>query len=129
MSGHHDHDHDDHDHDHHHGDHGSGGGPLERITHVKGGPPVLDVGDGIGAMVLLVDPSLAGTEVFVADVSGCQTHTGVWLRHIGAHQVAAAVFSELPEGHYTLLDPAGWSGREVTLASGQVIELDCRTAA
>ena len=48
--------HHDHPHPHPHG-------PLESIRHVHGGAPALDIGGDIGALVVLLDPAAAGTEL------------------------------------------------------------------
>lgn len=87
---------------------------------------VLDIGDGVGALVLLVDADLLGTEVHVAAPDGRITHTGVWLRSMGPVNVPAAVFCELPADTYILLDPVWAMGREVDLADGGVVEIDLR---
>ena len=97
---------------------------------MQGGSPALDIGGDIGALVLLVDRSLAGTELFVADGGGRTVHTGVWLRRLGAGlgEVAAAVFCELPAGRWTLLGPGDRAGQLVVITGGEVTELDCRPA-
>lgn len=128
----HRHRHDDgHVHHHSHGhshSHPHAHGPLEAITHVHGGPLVLDIGGDVGALVLLVDRALLGSEVHVATVDGRITHTGVWLRSIGPVDLPAAVFCQLPAGIYTLLDP-GWAvGRSVRIDGGGVVEVDLRRA-
>jgi hypothetical protein len=130
--GHHGHDHDDHDHSHHPSrdhphDHGPGAaGPLERITHVHGGPTVLDIGGEIGALVVLVGDDRLGTELFVRAPDGREAHTGVWRRRLGLHPVAAAVFCELTQGTYALLAPSGQGHQAVTIIGGDVLTLDLR---
>src|SRR5262245_21803836 len=129
MHSHHDHDHHEHDHhDHsprhahtHHDDR-----PLENITHVHGGAPLLDIGDGIGALVVITDLSRVGGELFAHCPSdGKQIHTGIWRRRLGDQQLAAAVFCELAEGTYHIngIEPA-----EVVVRGGELTEVDIRTA-
>jgi hypothetical protein len=101
--------------------------PLERITHVHGGPSVLDIGGDVGAMVVTLDPSAAGTELFVRnEADGSSVHTGVWTRSLGGATVTAAVFCELREGSYTMLHPHGGDDRPVEITGGLVTELDLR---
>ncbi len=114
-----------HDHEHHHG-------PLESITHVQGGAPALDIGGDIGALVVFVDGSAIGTELFVRtdDDPSLSVHTGVWWRNMGKggkDQVAAALFCELREGSYWLLDPAGADVCAVEINGGKLSELDLRS--
>lgn len=131
-------------HEHHHADgtvhthgHGPGDdhqhGPLEEITHVQGGAPALDIGGDIGALSVLVDGSTVGTELFVRadDDPALSVHTGVWWRHVGKgldrNQVAAALFCELGEGRWWVLDDKGADMCPVDITGGQVSELDLRS--
>lgn len=93
---------------------------------MHGGPPALDIGDGIGAMVVLVGDDRLGTELFLeSELDGRSLHTGVWRRQLGDRVVAAAVFCELAEGRYRVIDAAD---RTVAIRSGEVAELDLRAA-
>jgi hypothetical protein len=114
----------DHDHDHHgHDDHDR---PLEHITHVHGGPPILDIGGDIGALVVLADWSRIGTELFVhREADGKQIHTGIWGRQHGDRQLAAAVFCELDEGVYSVTCT---DSVMVMVHGGEVTEIDTRTS-
>ncbi|MGH9271068.1 MAG: hypothetical protein ACRDZ2_07325 [Ilumatobacteraceae bacterium] len=120
---HHDHGHDD-DHDH---------GPLESITHVQGGAAAVDIGGDVGALSVLVDGSTVGTELFVrsADDPAVSIHTGVWWRKLGKGndrtQVAAALFCELTEGQWWVLDGSGADLCAVDITGGAVTDLDLRT--
>ena len=114
--------------DHHHDHDGHEHGPLEQITHVHGGPLLLDIGGEIGAMVVLTDHSRLGTELFLRRQSdGVEIHTGVWQRQIGADHIVAAVFCELIEGTYDLLDVQRIEHVEVR--GGHVADVDLRTHA
>lgn len=89
---------------------------------------MLDIGGDIGAMTVLLDSSAVGTELFLrAAADGRVVHTGVWSRHIGGRDVAAAVFCELEEGEYSVLAPDGTDRRIVEIVGGRVTELDLRS--
>ena len=77
----HDHAHD-HPHPHPHA-HGHDHGSLESYElHVRGGPPVLDIGGDIGAMVATMTPETAGLELHLRSEHHppVSVHTGVWER-------------------------------------------------
>jgi hypothetical protein len=132
------HDHHDHDDDHHHGERGHGASvrpaPVVHngVNHtVRGGPPVLDIGGDIGAMVALMDPADAGTELFLrSDDPDHQpplhVHTGVWTRTHGDAAVTAAVFPELVAGRYVVLNDDGHPVRPVVIGGGELTEIDLR---
>jgi len=123
----------DHAHDHHHGpghdhehDH-----PLESITHVHGGASALDIGGNIGALVVLMDESALGTELFLRSVDDADfsVHTGVWKRDMGTGHVVAALFCELVSGTYWVLDTNGGDVCSVHIDGGSLSELDLRDRA
>jgi hypothetical protein len=95
---------------------------------VRGGPPVLDIGGDIGAMVVLMDPAAAGSELHLrsADESPTFVHTGVWTRPHGTATVTAAVFPELVAGTYWVLDTDGHDVRPVVIGGGELTEIDLR---
>ena len=94
-------------------------GHVHAHHHVQGGAPVIDIGDDIGALV-----------VFMDDVEPASTvHTGVWTRqHRGGH-VTAAVFGELAEGSYWVLDAVGSDRFLVQIRGGELAQIDVRTGA
>ena len=110
-----------HDHDHEHD-------PLESITHVHGGAPALNIGGDIGALVVLVDGSTVGTELYLRSDRdpAMSVHTGVWNRDLGSGQVAAALFCELASGTYWVLDADGADICAVSIEGGAVSEMDLR---
>ena len=82
------HDHDGHGHDGHGHDGHDGSAPVVHnvVNHtVRGGPPVLDIGGDIGAMVVLMDAASAGSELFLRSEHEppIDVHTGVWTRPDG----------------------------------------------
>jgi hypothetical protein len=116
MSGHHHH----HPHDDGHREHHAGS--------VGVGAPVLDIGGDIGALVATMDHTAAGTELFVRPVHDPTTtvHTGVWERDHDGHHLTAAVFVELREGTYDILDGDGQAVDTVAIRGGEVAEIDLR---
>jgi hypothetical protein len=117
IAGHHHHPHGDHDHDH---------GHTESYAHVQGGPTVLDIGGDIGAMIVTMNADTAGTELHLR--SGHEPpisiHTGVWRRGFGEQVVTTAVFAELVEGRYWVLDSSGNDLREVEIRGGALTSID-----
>lgn len=87
---------------------------------------VLDIGDGIGALIIYTKENQRGWQIDVSREDSVVTkrvHTDVLERRIGGHPVFAAVFAELPEGEYrTWSDPA----YAFTIVGGQITELDWR---
>ncbi len=114
MSGHHHHHHGHH-HDHH-----------ERVG---SGPAVLDIGGDIGALVATMNHGRAGTELYLRPVQDPATtvHTGVWERVDAGPVVTVALFPELREGSYHLLDERGAAVRRVEIVGGEVATIDLRT--
>lgn len=128
------HDRDPHDHGHGHHDHGHGSAhaaPLEgeSYAHVRGGPPVLDIGGDIGALLVTMDPDTAGAELHLRSEHAppIDIHTGIWHRTNGEQQVTTAVFAELSAGTYRVLDPPGNNQRRVVVRGGELARLDLRS--
>jgi hypothetical protein len=113
---------------HVHADADAGHGPLESYDHVQGGAPVIDIGGDIGALVATVDPETVGTELHLRSEHEppLSVHTGVWRRALGSTTVTAAVFAELLEGRYWVLDDAGRPVTAVTVTGGELAEIDLR---
>jgi hypothetical protein len=95
---------------------------------VRGGPPVLDIGGDIGAMVVLMDPAISGTELHLRSAHDppIAVHTGVWTRPNGTATITAAVFPELVAGSYWVLDADGHDVRPVVIGGGELTEIDLR---
>lgn len=88
-------------------------------------PVVLELGEGVGALIVFAGPDLVGAEVEVERLdSGKRTHTEVHERLVNGGTVFAGVFPELPEGSYRLL---GFE-RELDIRSGEVTEVSVRSA-
>jgi len=88
----------------------------------------LDVGCGVGAIVVLTAPGLAGREVELsrAGARSPRVHTVVHERAAGSTLVHAAVFVDVAEGAYDLWAPSG-SAERVRVGSGQIATVDWRT--
>ena len=119
---HHDHDHNhDHDHDHdHRGEAAPGSLPPSGP-----GTVVLDIGDGVGALVVHTSSALSGVEIEIArrGETAAFVHTEVRERVLPEGSVYAGVFVALDEGDYTLLDIGDHAPRDVTIESGRVTEV------
>ena len=112
------HDHAHHNHGHHHHD----------AADVRSQPVVLDLGDGIGALIVHTDPDLLGVEVEISPdgADGDRQHKEVLQRTMGPAAVNVLVYDNLPAGEYTLwVDDVAWA-RGVRIAGGSVAELDWR---
>ena len=94
---------------------------------VRGGPVVLDIGGDIGALIVFLPESLAGTEIEIG-LSGEKpfTHTGVHPRGDGENRRQTAVYPELTTGDYQLRHPGDGSalGPVVHVEGGALAELD-----
>ena len=89
---------------------------------------MLDIGGPVGAMVVTLDHEALGTELFLRPdgVGTASVHTGVWERHVAEGHVTAALFPELHEGAYWVLDGGGRDVCRVEIAGGRVTTLDLR---
>jgi hypothetical protein len=89
---------------------------------------VLDIGDGIGALVLYNDPDLVGQEIEVSPIGqeSSRTHTAIHERRVTGRTVCAGVYPELPAGDYRIWTDDPRPVKEFTIVSGQVTEADWR---
>ena len=88
MHGHDDHDHHDHDHPHHH---------HHDAAEVRAQPVVLDLGDGVGALIVHTDPELLGVEVEISPAGddGDRQHKEVLRRALGPTSRHVLVYDNL----------------------------------
>ena len=112
------HDHD-RDHPHHHVHHDT--------DEVRAQPVVLDLGDGVGALIVHTDPELLGEEIDISPAGddGRRRHKQVLRRLLGPQETTCLVYDNLPEGEYTLWLQDGPT-RRIQVRGGAVAELDLR---
>ena len=87
---------------------------------------VLDIGEDIGALLLITDPEWIGEEVDVTPAGAPRshhTHTVIRRRRAGTVDIAVGVYPELPAGDYTVWGLDGNPAGGVTITGGQVSEL------
>jgi hypothetical protein len=95
---------------------------------VGSGSPVLDIGGEVGALVvyLAADTPSGELEACPVDAPDARFHTGVHRRDTGQGEAWTAVFPEVRQGSYHLLDPTGTPMADVTVTGGEVRHLDLR---
>jgi hypothetical protein len=95
---------------------------------VRSRPVVLDLGDGVGGLIVRTDPEMLGAEVEISP-SGNDTerrHKEVLWRMLGRERATVLVYDNLLEGDYTLwVDGEPWA-RGVQVNGGEIAELDRR---
>lgn len=93
------------------------------------GPPealVLDIGDGVGALILFADESCLGREIDLTPSGqprSHHTHTMVRRRRIADRELIAGVYPEVAAGAYTVWGVDDRPLAEVSIVGGQVTEL------
>ncbi len=89
------------------------------------GTVVLDIGDGVGALVVHAPSTRCGVEIEIARRGETRAfvHTEVRERRLTTGSVYAGVFPALAAGDYMLLDVDAGAPREVTITSGRVTEV------
>jgi hypothetical protein len=89
------------------------------------GSVVLDVGGGIGALVLNVPPAHDGREIEISREGFPRTHSQVRERRLGRGRVRyAAVYPDLPAGVYTLWRDESTPAAVVTVSGTEVTVAD-----
>ncbi len=90
---------------------------------------VLNIGRGIGALVLYTGEGLCGKEIEISPKGNDRqrTHTAIWERKVNGRSIFAGIFPSLPAGDYTLWALDGEAAGEVTIAGGQVSQVDWRS--
>ena len=89
------------------------------------GTVVLDIGDGVGALVVHTPAALAGVEIELARRGDTRAfvHTEVRERCLPDGSVFAGVFPAVPAGDYTLLGTGTRDVCDVTISEGGVTEV------
>ena len=84
------------------------------------GSVVLELGEGIGALILEAPPGLHGHEIEISPCGGGpRTHSLVRERHTAVRTVYAAVYPVLPEGDYVVWREDGLPAGQVSICGGQ----------
>jgi hypothetical protein len=87
------------------------------------GSVVLDLGPGVGALVLHTPPELDGREIEVSPAGSTparRAHSRVRPRTTGSHTQYAAVYPQLAAGDYTIWEDDVTPAAAVTIQGGQV---------
>jgi hypothetical protein len=121
-----------HPHDHSHDDSHSHDQPAENYS-ARTHPEfvVMDVGAGVGGLIVHTDPELHGQEIHISptDDDAQRSHKDVLERNINGRPAFTAVFDGIPAGSYTLWNHAGDPReRDVVISSGKILELDWRAS-
>jgi hypothetical protein len=125
-----------HDHDHDHGGHSHSHGE-DGHTHALAQPEVpisegaasasvaIDIGDGLGALVILPGERFRGREIEISRVDSDEprTHTGVHERSKKGGKVLTAIFGSLPAGEYVIWEDAATAGPVVEIPDGAVAQV------
>ncbi len=92
------------------------------------GSVLLDIGDGVGALVVLAGAALEGREIEVSpeDNAARRTHTEVLRRVLGRETMFAAVFAGLAAGSYSLWRDV-LTDVPVRIREAEVTEVDWRS--
>ncbi len=90
---------------------------------------MLELGDGVGALVVYTEPELHAVEVEISpgDDDRARAHKQVHERLVRAEPVYAAVFDRLAAGGYTLWLDGAARMRDVRVDSALVTEIDWRS--
>ena len=88
------------------------------------GSVILDLGPGVGALVLHAAPEMDGREIEVSPLGGGtrahRTHSRVRPRKTGGETQYAAVYPQLAAGDYTIWEDDVTPAAAVTIEGGQV---------
>jgi hypothetical protein len=84
----------------------------------------LDIGPGLGALVIYPDERFRGREIEISrvDGDGRKVHTGVHERTTEAGSLLTAIFGSLPAAEYVVWDDEA-SAASVKVGEGTVAEL------
>jgi hypothetical protein len=84
------------------------------------GSVVLDIGGGVGALIIITPARMAGAEIDVSPVQepAGRTHAVVRERRLGPASCHAAVYPALPAGDYTIWRDAGSPAGTIRIDGG-----------
>jgi hypothetical protein len=84
------------------------------------GVVVMELGAGIGALILYTPPGLDGEEIEISLDGEKRTHSRVRPRPVPGATKYAAVYPGLPAGHYTIWRDGHTPATAATVTGGQV---------
>ena len=101
---------------------------ANHADHIHTEHAVLDIGEGVGALIIYTPETLRGKEIEVSPQghSGRKVHTQVLERMFGGQRMCAALYLELSEATYDIWGDDLKPIDQVTILGGQVAELDWR---
>jgi hypothetical protein len=101
---------------------------IESAGPAPQGPAVLDIGGGIGALLVIVPAALLHAEIEVSPAGrpDARTHTGVHERPMAGEQLAIALFASLDAGAWTLWGSGPCATRTYDILDGAVTQVDWR---
>jgi hypothetical protein len=84
------------------------------------GSVILELGEGVGALILDAPPELHGHEIEISPTAGGpRTHSLVRERRTATKTLYAAVYPALAEGDYVVWDEDGLPAGRVTIRGGR----------
>ena len=91
---------------------------------------MLELGDGVGALVVYTDPELHAVEIEISphENDSSRSHKQVHERLVRDEPLYAAVFDRLDAGAYTLWLDGAARARDVRVDGAVITEIDWRTA-
>ena len=91
---------------------------------------VLDIGAGIGALIVRTDPVMHGSEIEISPMGDDEhrSHKEVLERQSAGRPAFTAVFDGLPAGRYTLWSARRPPARGIRVEGDRVTQLDWRGA-
>lgn len=97
---------------------------------IRTGHPILDIGDDMGGVIFFTPPELRWQEIEIVALATpeAKTHTEVTERLAGSAITCTGVFPPVPIGDYRVCRPASRAGEAFTVVSGQVTQIDWRSA-
>jgi hypothetical protein len=100
----------------------------DHSTETRSEHVMLELGGGVGALVVYTDPGLHGVEVEISTGDdGARAHKQVHERLVQDKALYAAIFDRLAAGEYTLWVDGAARTRDVRVGSAVVTEIDWRT--
>jgi len=108
----------------HHGD-SAGAGELGIGTPAARASVALDIGNGLGALVISPSERFRNLEIEISrvDGDGPRVHTGVHERGSDAGHTLTAIFGSLPAGRYVIWEDAETAGPVVEVPDGAVAQI------